>query len=422
MKIARTIPPAAVPTHFRDILAGLRGLRRGVTEIAKFREEIRRATRCRHCFLVSSGQAALFLILRALKTISPDRSDVVIPAFTCYSVPAAILRAGLTIRPCDIDPVTLGFDGSAWQNLIANYDHSTVSGKGKSAILPPPLAVVPTYLFGLHPDLDGPLGLKQQLQSTIIADAAQMFPFPGLPTPLDDVADIVFYSLGRGKAFSTVEGGVIITNDDKLAKTLAGAVHRLPEMGFGHIMRMVVYSFALMCFTPPNMFWIPKALPFLRLGETVFNPDFPVRRFSAFQAGLACRWQTKRAHSRSHRQRNTRYWESCLIEAGFAKCMRSNIQETELIRYPLRVADPAQRAFILNRSNTLGLGIMPSYPTSICRIPELSPMLEKVECPQADRVTNELITLPVHEYLTQRDRIQIQNVLKVSSVDKAVKS
>jgi hypothetical protein len=46
-------------------------------------------------------------------------------------------------------------------------------------------------------------------------------------------------------------------------------------------------------------------------------------------------------------------------------------------------------------------------------------MLEKAECPQAERVTKELITLPVHEYLTQRDRIQIQNVLKVSSVASA---
>ena len=60
----------------------------------------------RSTFLVSSGRAALTILLEALRRRS-ERREVVIPAYTCFSVASAIARAGLTIRLCDVDPVTL---------------------------------------------------------------------------------------------------------------------------------------------------------------------------------------------------------------------------------------------------------------------------------------------------------------------------
>ena len=49
-----------------------------------------------HVYLVSSGRAALTLILRALGRLSPRR-HVILPAYTCFSAPAAVGRAGLTV-------------------------------------------------------------------------------------------------------------------------------------------------------------------------------------------------------------------------------------------------------------------------------------------------------------------------------------
>ena len=65
----------------------------------------------RHVFLVSSGSAALTLALMALKSLARER-EVVIPAYTCFSVPAAVLQAGLRPVLCDIDPSTFDFDHS----------------------------------------------------------------------------------------------------------------------------------------------------------------------------------------------------------------------------------------------------------------------------------------------------------------------
>ena len=110
MRLKRTLPPAASPIYPKDIISGLKGLVRGQRELERFKEEIRDYFGTKHCFLLSSGKAALTLILRALKDMHPHRDEVLIPAFTCYSVPSAIVRAGLKVRLCDINPDTLDFD------------------------------------------------------------------------------------------------------------------------------------------------------------------------------------------------------------------------------------------------------------------------------------------------------------------------
>jgi dTDP-4-amino-4,6-dideoxygalactose transaminase len=70
----------------------------------------------RHAFLLSSGRAALTVLLQALRR-EPGRREVVIPAYTCFSVPSAIARAGLTVRLCDVDPKTLDLDLNALVRL-----------------------------------------------------------------------------------------------------------------------------------------------------------------------------------------------------------------------------------------------------------------------------------------------------------------
>jgi dTDP-4-amino-4,6-dideoxygalactose transaminase len=56
--------------------------------IRALEESVRQYFKTRHVFLVSSGKAALTMTLMGLKAASP-RTEVVIPAYTCFSMPAA---------------------------------------------------------------------------------------------------------------------------------------------------------------------------------------------------------------------------------------------------------------------------------------------------------------------------------------------
>jgi len=130
MRIGRTLPPAASPIYPRDILSGIKGVFRGKRELNRFQSELKEYFGVKHCFLVSSGKAALTLILKALHKIHPDRDEVLIPAFTCYSVPSAIVRAGLKVRLCDISPDTLDFDFNQLDKILAQSKLSIQNPSG----------------------------------------------------------------------------------------------------------------------------------------------------------------------------------------------------------------------------------------------------------------------------------------------------
>jgi dTDP-4-amino-4,6-dideoxygalactose transaminase len=186
MRIGRTLPPAASPIYFRDIISGLKGLIRRHRELNRFEAELKQYFGVRHCFLVSSGKAALTLILQALRNIHPDRDEVLIPAFTCYSVPSAIARAGLKVRLCDIDPNTLDFNFDRLSKILKQYSAKPPSKPSRAnnpyplpqaqrssslprempsifhrgeALLQPDasssrlLAIIPVHLFGLPADI-----------------------------------------------------------------------------------------------------------------------------------------------------------------------------------------------------------------------------------------------------------------------------
>jgi len=115
MRIGRTLPPAAAPVKPADLWHGLRGLFAARPSTQAIEDQIREDFGVSHAFLVSSGTAALTITLMALKARAlsegrSQRNDVVIPAYTCFSVPAAVVKAGLRPVLCDVEPTSFDFN------------------------------------------------------------------------------------------------------------------------------------------------------------------------------------------------------------------------------------------------------------------------------------------------------------------------
>jgi perosamine synthetase len=394
MKVGRTLPPAATPIAFSSIVSGICGIFAGERALDRFRRELKEHFGVRHCFLVSSGKAALTLILRGLKELSPDRDEAVIPAFTCYSVPSSVVRAGLRIRLCDLHPDSLDLDFAQLSAMLSDAP-------------PKLLAVVPTHLFGLPADVARLQGLVRHSGVAIVEDAAQAMGEATEDVKLGTLGDVAFFSLGRGKAFSVVEGGVILTNRDDLAESLNRFIGPLPRYGLLPVLKLLFKSVALMVFSHPRLFWIPRQLPFLRLGETIFDPHFPILRMSSFQAGLARNWRKRLESLRQVRRKQVNRWiaffEASKLQGPWLLGRRS----LGLLRFPLRVSDPKKRQLLLHQSAQMGLGIMPAYPTAVSAIPELKGRIGGGAFPVAEGCARELITLPTHGYLTEDDVTEV---------------
>ena len=351
----------------------------------------------RHCFFASSGKAALTFILHALRRISPDRDEVLIPAFTCFSVPSAIVRAGLKVRLGDVDPETLDFDFRQLQNSL----------KPKEKLL----AVVSPHLFGLPANIAKLRDLLDDQGITVIEDAAQAMGGEINGKPVGTLGDVGFFSLGRGKAFSTVEGGVIVTNSNRLADALNPVIQELIGQSRARPLKLAAYALALSALTKPSLFWLPKSVPGLKLGETIYDPRFPIKPYSSFQAGLARNWKKRLMSFQSERKKNVRYWVKVLDSFPWLKpvCGENDLikKPLPLLRLPVWVQNIRLRDALLNVSESCGLGIMPSYPAPVDEIKELGFTNKDQFYPGARQSAACLLTFPVHGFVSSIDRRRI---------------
>jgi perosamine synthetase len=421
--LGRSLPPAAAPLGFRELLSGMVGIFRGQRDIDRFREELKDHFGVKHCFLVSSGQVALSLTLQALKALNPERDEVIIPAFTCYSVPAAVLRAGLRVRLCDLGPETLDFDFDQLSAILAaaadeytetiepqvaptggRSDESRAKERAHNRVL----AVVPTHLFGIPSDIGRVRSLLPGHGVAILEDAAQAMGETGSTGKLGVQGDVGFFSLGRGKALSTVEGGIIVTNREDIAELISGYVDGLARYNLVQLCSLVLKSFVLSLLTHPRLFCIPQSLPFLKLGQTFYDPDFSMNRMTSFQAGLTRGWRSRLSKMRDIRKRNVASWIESAEESEKRIFGPRGSSLPGMLRFPLVITDSEKRRDLLHESGSLGLGVMPSYPTSINRIPDLE---IAGQFPVAERLAGQLVTLPTHSYVRREDVLAISELL-----------
>lgn len=385
MRIARTIPPAAATINLKNLLNGLVGMLPGNRYISRLERELKEYFGVRYVFPVSSGKAALTIILRAIKKLSPDRDRVLIPAYTCFSVPSAIVKAGLTISLCDIDPATFDFDYAVVEESL---DEKT-------------LCIIPSHLFGIPSDMDRVQELCRDRGIFIVEDAAQAMGGKYKGRMIGTVGDAGLFSLGRGKNITCGSGGIIVTNSEAVGAAILEEYSRLKHPGAAGIVLDFVKTVLLSIFIHPSLYWLPSGLPFLKLGETVFHKDFPMKRLSGMQAGLLNGWQKRLEDSNKTRTRNAAYFSKLSV-------VRSrNELPVSFLRLPVLARNREAREWIYSLSRREGCGISRMYPGTVSEVPGLSGLLHGRGTPSASMVAQSLLTIPTHHLLTERDRRRI---------------
>jgi dTDP-4-amino-4,6-dideoxygalactose transaminase len=345
----------------------------------------------RYCHVASTGRASLTVLLRAVKGVcGPGRDEVVVPSYTCFSVPAAVIKAGLRPRVVDIDPSTLGYD----QTALEKADYRRVA------------AIIATNLYGMPDDMPWLAAFARSHRALLIDDAAQ-----ALGTTVNGRAsgawgDAGLLSFDKGKNVSAIEGGAAVTNSDALDDALANEMRHLPPrppLAIAAVLAKVgVYSAMLR----PSVYWIPNALPFLGLGRTEYSTAFGVDRCAPVVAALAHVMMARLDEFVDQRRTNATYLRSRLSTVpGIGLVSGSLHGQPSYTRFPLLVQDPARRAPLVAALAAVGIGASMSYPSSLLEIAELrrDGAILPSGCPGGQCVAERIVTLPTHPYVTARD-------------------
>jgi len=393
MKIGRTVPPAAAPIAWTDLWHGAVAIVFPRQAISRFEDEIRAHFGVRHVFLVSSGTAALTLTLMALRSSSSSRrTEVVIPAYTCFSVAAAVLKAGLRPVLCDINPSTFDFDHALLE--------PTLNGNT--------LCVVAHHLFGIPSDIERVRALCRARGIFVVEDAAQAMGVESNGRALGTLGDVGIFSLGRGKNITCGSGGIIVTNSARIAADVGGRCRELAASRLTEALRDFALIVLLAVFIRPRLYWLPAALPFLRLGQTIFPKEVSVKRLSGMKAGILREWQARLNESNRIRSGATVDFSERL------SIVLANGPSHPYLRLPIFAATPAERDRIYLLSQREGLGLSVAYPTPINEIPEISAAFNGKRFPSARRVADHVLTIPIHQWLSEHDKRAIAGCIGTS--------
>jgi len=155
-------------------------------------------TSAKHAIAICNGTAALFCALKALN-IGPG-DEVIVPDFTFIATANAVILAGAKPVFCEIDAKTFCMDVS----------QATVTPKTK--------ALLPAHLYGQSADMESILEFAKIHNLFVIEDAAQGVGVKFKNKHVGTFGNIGILSYYGNKTITCGEGGVILTNDDELAK------------------------------------------------------------------------------------------------------------------------------------------------------------------------------------------------------------
>jgi len=186
--------------------------------IREFEEKFSKTVNRKYATAVSSGTAALDIALAALELTPGD--EVIMPAFTIISCITAILTAKAV-------PVLVDCDARNF-NMDVSHIEAKITKKTK--------AILVVHIYGLPVDMDPILELASKYKLKIIEDAAEMHGQHYKGRPCGSFGDISIFSFYPNKLITTGEGGMVLTDDARLAER-ANALKNLcfnPQRRFVH--------------------------------------------------------------------------------------------------------------------------------------------------------------------------------------------
>jgi perosamine synthetase len=398
----RHLAPSGTPITVKDLsfwVGSLFSCRQESVE--RFKEDLCRNFQAKYCFFLSTGRAAMTVLLASLSQHADrGKNTVIIPSYTCYSVPASIIKAGLQIKICDINRETLDYDYEQLESL----DYSAI------------LAVISSNLYGIPGNLERLEKICRKKDVFMVDDAAQSMGGTSFSGRLAGTfGDAGIFSLDKGKVITSMNGGIIITSSAELAESIASQLQKLPTPPLTRrsveMIKMLIYT----VFLHPHLYWLPANLPFLGLGTTLYTTNYPLERYNAILGGMA--------HSlfrRLHQINRTRVANGCYYKDHLPadEHLRHITTPTEsrpiFLRFPILVTDESLRARILETLQKNRLGATGSFPTAIADIAELQQMItEGPDNSAAGRaVARQIITLPTHPFVSRTDQDKILTLIK----------
>lgn len=347
----------------------------------------------------NSGRSALFATLKAIDVGKGD--EVIIQAFTCVAVPNAVLA--LLAKPiyCDITS-TLTIDPKEVEKKITK--------KTK--------AIIVQHTFGIPANMADLTRIAKENKIPLIEDCAHTIGGEYRGKKLGTFGTAAIFSFGRDKAFSSVFGGMAITNKKEIGITLQSIQKNVDSPSFFWVYQQLFHPVAFSLILPfYNLFSIGKILlVVLQKAQLLSFPVFPwekkgkmdtnfVRKMPNALACLALS-QLKKINTYNKRRQE--------ISQGYLNLLKSfevvYIESIPFLRLPILV-EKRDDFISYFKKNNIHIGNWYSNVIDPKGVDFASIFYQEGSCPQAEQIAQKIVNLPTYPTMSQNDIKKVAHTL-----------
>lgn len=168
--------------------------------VQRLEERIAKQLGVKHCVAMCNGTIALEIAIRALGL----SGEVIVPSWTFVATAHALYWQGITPVFADIDPATHNLDPEAVRRMIT----------------PRTSGIIGVHLWGRAAPVDALQSIASEHGLKLMFDAAHAFGSSFKGQSIGSFGACEVFSFHATKAFNTMEGGAVTTNDDELAEAM----------------------------------------------------------------------------------------------------------------------------------------------------------------------------------------------------------
>jgi dTDP-4-amino-4,6-dideoxygalactose transaminase len=299
-----------------------------------------------HAVATSSGTTALHIAMLAHEIGSSD--EVITSPFSFIASANCALYVGARPVFVDIEPDFFTIDPAKIEERITKNTK----------------AIIPIHLYGQSCDMDAIVEIAQKHHLAIIEDACQAHGTTYKGRPIGSFGTAC-YSLYATKNITTIEGGMLVTNDAKVAERA----------------RLI------------RSHGSPRTYEHVMLGYNM--------RMTDLSAAIGLVQMEKLKEWNSIRRANAAYLSAGLLKIKGVIVPKVRDQAVHVFhQYTIRISDRDNAAQKL-REKGIGVGI--HYPTPIHQQPLYKQLGYSDVLPVAEAASREVLSLPIHPSLTKDD-------------------
>ncbi len=376
-------------------------------EIKQIEEEVRKYIGVKYAVSFNSGRSSLMAILSALGV--EKGGEVLLQAFTCNAAANPIIWAGLVPIYVDCDKDSFNIDGNDLERKIG----------------PNSRVLMVQHTFGLPADMDEIRAICERHRLILIEDCAHSLGAEYRGQKVGTFGKAGFFSFGRDKIISSVWGGVVVTNDDKIAREVIGFRDGIKYPSLLWIKKQLLHPILMNYIVLPLYNILDLGKIFLVLSQWLGllskavhkkekkgkNPGFFPEKMPNALAILAINQFKKLSRFNTHRKELADYYSKELKNTSFETPVDSPERKNVFLRYTVKHKNAHEIIYQAWHRQNILVGDWYTNPV----IPS-DTNLESVKytlgsCQTVERLSKTTLNLPTHINISKNDAQRIVDFL-----------